>query len=108
MESGEHPKSDLKKKKRKRVLFWLIVSFIVLTVVTGNYGAYQIFKIKRQVSELEKEIDMLKEDKKRLQEERDQLKNDLEAIERVAREKYGMTKPGEQVFQMIPKTTKEK
>ena len=94
-----------KKKKRKKILFWSVIGVIVLTVVTGNYGAYQMYVIKRQKAQLVKEIEDLKKEQAQLLKERERAKTDLSYIEKVAREKYSMVKPGEHVYQVI---TKEK
>lgn len=92
-----------KKKKRKKVLFWTVISIIAMTIIFGNYGAYQMVVIKRQKMNLEKEIEQLKKDQAQLLKNREQIKSDLAYIEKVAREKYSMVKPGEHVYQVIPK-----
>ncbi|MBL7995670.1 septum formation initiator family protein [bacterium] len=97
-----------KKKKRKKVLFWSVISVIAMTIIFGNYGAYQMVVIKRQKMNLENEIAQIKKDQARLIKNRERIKNDLTYIEKVAREKYSMVKPGEHVYQVIPKKKDEK
>ena len=97
-----------KKKKRKKILFWTVIGIIVLTVVYGNYGAYQMFVIKRQKSNLEKEIAELKKQQTELIKIREKAKSDLTYIEKIAREKHSMVKPGEHVYQVIPKDKEAK
>lgn len=97
-----------KKKKRKKILFWSVIGLIVMTVVFGNYGAYQMFVIQRQKSNLEKEIAELKKQQAELIKTREKAKSDLTYIEKIAREKYSMVKPGEHVYQVIPKDKEKK
>jgi len=96
---------ELKKKKRRKIIIWTVVGGALLTLITGNYGAYQIMKINRQKSELVSEIDALKKEQERLTKDREKAKTDLAFIEKIAREKYSMIREGERVYQMIPKTT---
>ncbi len=97
-----------KKKKRKKIIFWSVIGVIVLTVVTGNYGAYQMYVIKRQKAQLATEIENLKKEQAQLLKERERAKTDLTYIEKVAREKYSMVKPGEHVYQVITKDKEAK
>ena len=97
-----------KKKKRKKILFWSVIGVIVLTLVYGNYGAYQMFVIKRQKSNLENEIAELKKQQAELIKTREKAKSDLTYIEKIAREKYSMVKPGEHVYQVISKDKEKK
>ena len=97
-----------RKKKRKKILFWSVIGVIVLTLVYGNYGAYQMFVIKRQKSNLENEIAKLKKQQAELIKTREQAKSDLTYIEKIAREKYSMVKPGEHVYQVISKDKEKK
>lgn len=97
-----------KKKKRKKILFWSVVGVVTMTIVFGNYGAYQMAVIKRQKTGLEQEIAQLKKDQAQLIKNRERIKSDLTYIEKVAREKYSMVKPGEHVYQVIPKQQESK
>jgi len=45
----------------------------------------------------------LRENRETLIVEKNRLENDLEYIEKLAREKYRMAKPGEKVFKVVPK-----
>lgn len=97
-----------KKKKRKKILFWSVIGVIAMTIIFGNYGAYQMYVIQRHKMSLEKEIEQLKKDQAQLIKNRERMKTDLAYIEKVAREKYSMVKPGEHVYQVIPKNKEEK
>jgi len=51
-------------------------------------------------------ITQLRENRKTLEEETSRLEQDLEYIERLARERYRMAKKGEKVFKVIKKDKK--
>lgn len=99
---------DAIKKKRRRVVMWTVIALAALTLITGNYGFYQIYKINREKRELEQEIARLKLEQEELIRDRERLKNDLIYIEKVAREKYSMVREGEHVYQVIPKKEEKK
>ncbi len=99
---------DVVKRKRRRIVIWSVIGIAVLTLITGNYGFYQIYKINREKRELEQEIARLKLEQEELIRDRERLKNDLIYIEKVAREKYSMVREGEQVYQVIPKKEEKK
>ena len=99
---------EIKKKKRRKVLLWSAIGAAVLTIITGNYGAYQIMKINRQKSELTAEIEVLKKEQLLLIKNRERVQTDLVFIEKIAREKYSMIREGEHVYQMISKTNEAK
>ncbi len=107
-ESSDNTEAALRKRKRRRILFWSVIGLAVLTLVTGNYGAFQIYRLNREKAELEQEIERLKKEQEALIRNRERLKNDISYIEKVAREKYRMVREGEQVYQVIPRKDKEK
>lgn len=81
----------------------LIITLLVLAIVLGfmlfsNYGLYTRLKLRDEKHELEKQIINEKKVQDSLKHEIYKLKNENFEIERVAREKYGMIKPGEKVF----------
>jgi cell division protein FtsB len=87
-----------KPKKNSTFIWILIISIVLAFVIFSNFGI-----IKR--IELEVEKNELKSDIKREQIINDSLKKQIELlekdsieIERLAREKYGLIKPGEKVF----------
>lgn len=100
--------NELKKKRNRRILFWSAVALGAVTVLSGNYGAYQIFKIKKQRSAIVEEIERLKKEQEILLDQRERLKTDLDMVEKVAREKYSMIREGEKVYQVVPKQEEKK
>jgi len=86
---------------RKLLLFLLLVLLLYI-FIGGDYGLYRIYHLRRRTRELEAENAKLLEEHKRLVEERRKLEGDLGYIEKLAREKYGMIKKGEIVYEIVP------
>jgi len=79
-----------------------VILFILLRVfVLQDEGVYQLFKLRGEIKELERRIATLENQNKELEQERDRLLNDPEYLERIARERFRMAKPGEKVFHVV-------
>ncbi|MCL4419498.1 MAG: septum formation initiator family protein [Bacteroidetes bacterium] len=81
----------------------LIITLLLLAIVLGfllfsNYGLYTRLKLQNQKIGLKQKIKDEEKIHDSLKHEIYELKNNNTEIERVAREKYGMLKPGEKVF----------
>lgn len=92
-----------KQINKKKILFWGIAIFFVISFITGPYGLYQRVISAGQQRQLKAQIEQLQKEQQLLQQEREQLKSDLNYIEKTAREKYSMVREGEQVLKVIPK-----
>jgi len=67
----------------------------------GDHGLFQLYKLKQEKNDIKKQISQFRKEKEKLMSEKNRLGNDLDYIEKLAREKYRMAKPGEQVFKVI-------
>ena len=90
-------------KRFIRGILFLIATTLLIVFVFGDHGLLQLFKLKRERPEIQNHILKLRQNKEILISEKNRLENDLDYIEKLAREKYRMAKPGEQVFKVIPK-----
>lgn len=79
-----------------------VLIFISVLAVIFLPGYIQIRKLAAKEKELQVRIKQLKKDNARLQEETLRLKNDPFYIEKIAREKYGLVKKGETVYNIEP------
>ncbi len=70
-------------------------------------GVFSLLKLRNRALELEIQNEELMRVNRELQEEIDRLETDREYLERIAREKYGMLKKNEQVFDFSGKDTKD-
>ena len=93
---------------------WISAAIILLILVQlfvfRDEGLYTLIKLKKEIREMEAHIDRLEMEKAELESERDRLLNDPDYLERIARERFRMAKPGEKVFHVVidTKQTNEK
>jgi len=76
----------------------LLLLFYAMYVFSDKYA--KILQLKQDIHSLETEIEMLKSENKNLSQEIEWL-NQEKSIEKIAREKLGLTKPGEILFKGI-------
>jgi cell division protein FtsB len=95
-------KAALKKLVRnKKLMISLVVGLpLAAYLVFGNRGILQRVRYQQQKTELEVKIREAEEETKRLQSESKALDGDKRAIEKVARERYGMVRNGEKVYKV--------
>lgn len=87
--------------KKLSLVFSIIVSVLFVLVLTfSDQGFYDHYVYKKNLNELQNTVDSLKKVNDSLSIEIKLLKSDLEKIEKVAREKYGMIKPGEKIYKI--------
>ena len=112
LESDSHPIPGLivlrKKPKKKltplqenrllKIIIILIIGAFVWLLFAPGTGVYSLLKLRNKASRLEVETRELSQDNEELRAEIDRLKNDTEYLEQIAREKYGLVKKNEQVF----------
>ena len=76
------------------VLVWLFVG--------GSEGLYAQWRMSGELDELRGEIAGLRLENDALREQIERLRTDMEYLERIARESYGMARPGEGVYRVLP------
>ena len=82
-------------------LVFLICISLIIIFIFGDHGLIKLYKIKSQRKKVQNHITQLREEREKKKEEKNKIENDLEYIEKIAREKYKMVKPGEKVFKII-------
>lgn len=100
------------KTGRARAFLWWLIGLctaviLVLVFVLSDHGLYQLYLLKREQHAIEQHIQELEKENALLAEERDRLENDLQYIEKLARERYRMARPDEKVFRVIPRSERE-
>jgi cell division protein FtsB len=81
-------------------LLALIIIFMVIYAIVADKGLLKRFKFQSEKTRLEKQLIEEKKKQDTLKKEIDSLYNSDEKIERVAREKFGMTKEGEIIYKI--------
>ena len=84
------------------VLFLIGVTLLIIFIF-GDHGLFQLHKLKRERKQVQIHITQLRENREKLIAEKNRLENDLDYIEKLARERFKMAKTGEKVFKVIPK-----
>ncbi|MEO6694846.1 MAG: septum formation initiator family protein [Ignavibacteria bacterium] len=94
-------------KYNSRLVF-VIVFFIGLISLSvfGNKGLIQRIKLESEKKDYDVILKTEVKKSEELQKEIDELKSSDNKIEKVAREKYGMTKEGEKIHKIIIDSTK--
>ncbi|HTY10115.1 MAG TPA: septum formation initiator family protein [Bacteroidota bacterium] len=88
----------------KKLSGLLAAAFIILLyVLFNNQGVLQRIRLERQKKEMLQKIQQAEQEQKQLQDQSKALDGDKKAIEKVAREKYGMVREGEKVYKVAPK-----
>ena len=72
-----------------------------LTFLFGDHGLFKLYKLKKEKKKMDEHITKSREEREALISEKHRLENDIKYIEKLAREKYKMAKPGEKVFKVI-------
>ena len=84
------------------VLFLIGVTLLIIFIF-GDHGLFQLYKLKQERKQVQIHITQLRENRENLIAEKNRLENDLDYIEKLARERFKMAKTGEKVFKVIPK-----
>eukprot|EP01107_Rhizomastix_libera_P001843 TRINITY_DN13183_c0_g1_i1.p2 TRINITY_DN13183_c0_g1~~TRINITY_DN13183_c0_g1_i1.p2 ORF type:complete len:107 (+),score=0.12 TRINITY_DN13183_c0_g1_i1:1004-1324(+) len=95
-----------KRKSRKLILGFGVFLLTFLVLFFSDHGIFKRISLEAKRRELVEKYDAEKLKKDSILKVIEKLKTDTLEIERIAREKYGMVKPGEEVF-FIKKKTQE-
>ena len=82
-------------------IVFLICMSLIIIFIFGDHGLIKLYKIKNQRKNVQNHITQLRKEREKKKEEKNKIENDLEYIEKIAREKYKMVKPGEKIFKVI-------
>jgi cell division protein FtsB len=85
-------------KNKIKILWVAALLFFLSLVLFSNYGIIKRFALEGRKSELYKELGENKRTIDSLRQRIHALESDSTEIERIAREEYGMIKPGEKVY----------
>ena len=88
--------------------FFSLTNLLMVTIVVGcislllfsDRGLINLWSLKKEKLEIQNEINDLRNQIAMLEKEEEKLKFDEKYIEKIAREKFKMVKPGERVFKI--------
>ena len=93
--------------QRRRFFFYFSILLVILSyAVFGRKGILQRVELELQNRGLEQKLIYEKQKTTALQNEIELLKTSDKKIEKVAREKYGMVKEGEEIYKVVIDSTK--
>ena len=82
-------------------LVFLICLSLIIVFIFGDHGLLKLYKIKQKRGKIQANIKLLREERETIASKKSKIENDLDYIEKIAREKYKMVKPGEKIFKVI-------
>jgi cell division protein FtsB len=83
------------------LLMVLIVAGCLSLIFFSDRGLINLWSLKKEKLEIQNDINRLRNQIAMLEKEEDKLKFDEKYIEKIAREKFKMVKPGERVFKVV-------
>jgi len=90
------------KKNKGQLIFSAALVLLFATIVTINdFGLRKLIELKKTKHDLQNNIYVLSEQQKKLNNDITELQTNSEQIEKIAREKFLMAKPGEKIFRVI-------
>jgi cell division protein FtsB len=98
MPRGSKLSKKLLKLHFKKILLVFIIVVVFYYLFFGAYGFINIVKLKRKENRLKREKQELLKEEKALLDSLRKIKNDTFLLEKIAREKLGMIKPGDTVI----------
>ena len=92
-----------KLSRTHQILYLSLTLFVVMILVAVFHedGIMTVLKLEKDLVELKDNNEKLRDENKGIRGEIKLLKNDTLAIEKIAREKLRMVKPGETVYQIV-------
>jgi len=95
------PQAEATGRSRWRLgLALLVIGVILYLFVGGEEGLIEIRRQDQAWAELQARVEQLQAENDSLRQILDMLEHDADYIEKVAREEYGMVKPGEKVYRL--------
>ncbi len=89
---------------KQSIVFGLIFFVVMLLVaVFHDDGILTVFELEKEIIQLKQSNESLKKENTRIRAEIEGLKSDPRAVEKIAREKLNLVKPGETVYQIVKK-----
>jgi cell division protein FtsB len=87
---------------RRNVRYFFALAFFLLLLqdVFGTHGLVAMHRSKIQIQAVQAQIQQLDQENQELQQRIHSLKTDPAAIEKIARDRMGLARPGEIIFQI--------
>ena len=83
------------------ILMVIIIFGCISLIIFSDRGLINLWSLKKEKQQIQNEINDLRNQIAMLEKEEEKLKFDEKYIEKIAREKFKMVKPGERVFKIV-------
>jgi cell division protein FtsL len=87
-------------RRHARYFFALIFGLLFLQDIFGAHGLMAMRRSKIELQAIQAHIDQLDKENRDLQQRIQNLKSDPSAIEKIARDRMGLARPGELIFRL--------
>jgi cell division protein FtsB len=98
-------------QKLRRRIYWgvgvMVGLYLLVPLIVGDMGLVKYFKMRKTYHRLQEEIQQLSEDNQKIEGEVRALRSDPVKIEQLARERLGLVRAGEVVYQFEPAPSAE-
>jgi len=100
-------KESVRRTERvRRRVFWgigiLLALYVLIPLLVGDMGVVKYFKMRRDYERFRQDIQHLSKENEKIQGRIRALRSDPETIEQIARDRLGLVRPGEIVYQFEP------
>jgi cell division protein FtsB len=85
-----------------RVILAVLVAALFVHDIFGAHGYLAMRRTKKQIQQVQANLDRLNKENQQLSEDVKELKSDPSKIEAIAREELGLAKPGEVIIKIPP------
>ena len=100
--TAKNSTAPLARNARWRRLFLAAFLGLVAYVAAGDGLLFEVWEQEQELTVLEAQVGRLEAENDSLRQILDQLDNDMDYIEKLAREELGLIKPGEVVIPLAP------
>jgi len=92
------------KKRPKLFIISVFASLLLVALAGGKYNVFSIWELYQQKKALTEQVEQLRIQNQLLADQIRRLQEDPQAIEKVARENFGMARSGETVYRILPES----
>ncbi len=104
-QAGERP-VDRRRRRELRVVLGVVLALaLYYALFGGEYSVFELRSLSKRVALEQVRLDSLRVEVDSLEARADSLADDSATIERIARERYGMIRPGERLYRFVEEDT---
>src|SRR5688500_19512836 len=95
----EERPADRRRRRTVRIVLAVVLGLaLYYALFGGEYSVFELRSLSKRVAQEQARLDSLRIEVDSLESRADSLENDSRSEERIARERYGMIRPGERLY----------